>query len=75
MELGVKRGGRPLSVRLPWEEVHRLEVLLRSRSHSLTQRAGSHTVCAACGKPLAGHGMRLAGVHLHPECLPAGHPH
>jgi hypothetical protein len=64
-----------LSVRLPWEEVHRLEVLLRSRSHSLTQRAGSHTVCAACGKPLAGHGMRLAGVHLHPECLPAGHAH
>ena len=63
-----------MSVRLPWEEVHRLEVLLRSRSHSLTQRAGSQSACAACGKPLAGHGMRLAGVLLHPECLP-GQPH
>jgi hypothetical protein len=68
------RGAKPLSVRLPWEEVHRLEVLLRTRSHSLTQRHGSRATCAACGKPLAGHGMRLAGMNLHPECLP-GAPH
>jgi hypothetical protein len=70
MEHAMTRGSEPLSVRLPWEEVHRLEVLLRTRSRSLARRSGSRTVCAACGQPLAGHGMRLAGVHLHPACLP-----
>jgi hypothetical protein len=66
------RGGEPLSVRLPWEEVHRLEVLLRTRSHSMARRSGARPVCAECGRPLAGHGMRLAGLLLHPECLPGG---
>jgi hypothetical protein len=60
----------PLSVRLPWDEVHRLEVLMRSRSNSLTRRGGSGAACATCGKPLGNEGMRLAGLLVHPACLP-----
>jgi hypothetical protein len=58
----------PLSVRLPWEEVHRLEVLMRSRAHSLSRRSGG--ACAACVKPLRDDGIRLAGLVVHPGCLP-----
>jgi hypothetical protein len=60
----------PLSVRLPWDEVHRLEVLMRTRSNSLARRSGSRHTCAACGAPVADDGMRLAGVLVHPGCLP-----
>jgi hypothetical protein len=61
---------RPLSARLSWEEVHRLEVLMRTRAVALS-RPASDTTCAACGAPLGDGGMRVAGVRMHPGCLPA----
>jgi hypothetical protein len=61
---------RPLSARLSWEEVHRLEVLMRTRAVAMSSRSGHDTTCAACGGPLAGDGMRVAGVRMHPGCLP-----
>jgi hypothetical protein len=64
------RGTRPLSARLSWDEVHRLEVLMRTRSVAMTSRAHEVT-CAACGGPLGDDGMRVAGVWMHPGCLPA----
>ena len=61
---------RPLSARLSWEEVHRLEVLMRSRSFAMSSRSGGETTCAVCGGPLGTDGMRVAGVRMHPGCLP-----
>jgi hypothetical protein len=61
---------RPLSARLSWDEVHRLEVLMRTRAVAMSSRAGSETTCAACGGPLGADGMRVAGVWMHPGCLP-----
>lgn len=61
---------RPLSARLSWEEVHRLEVLMRTRAFAMSHRAASETSCAACGAPLGADGMRVAGVWMHPGCLP-----
>ena len=63
-------GTRPLSARLSWDEVHRLEVLMRTRAVAMSSRGGSETTCAACGGPLGPHGMRVAGVRMHPGCLP-----
>jgi hypothetical protein len=66
---------RPLSARLSWEEVHRLEVAMRERSSSLAKRTGSGTVCPACGGPLGSEAVRIAGVLVHPGCLPStAHP-
>jgi hypothetical protein len=63
---------RPLSARLSWEEVHRLEVLMRTRADAISSRTGgSETTCAACGAPLGTDGMRVAGVRMHPGCLPS----
>jgi hypothetical protein len=61
----------PFSARLSWEEVHRLEVLMRTRASSLARRRGSSSTCPACGGPLGDEAMRLAGVRVHPGCLPA----
>jgi hypothetical protein len=61
---------RPLSARLSWDEVHRLEVLMRTRSVAMSSRFGSDSTCAACGGPLGDGGMRVAGVRMHPGCLP-----
>lgn len=61
---------RPLSARLSWEEVHRLEVLMRTRAVAMSSRATSENSCAACGGPLGPEGMRVAGVQMHPGCLP-----
>jgi hypothetical protein len=61
---------RPLSARLSWDEVHRLEVLMRTRAVAMSSRGGSDTTCAACGAPLGADGMRVAGVRMHPACLP-----
>jgi hypothetical protein len=61
---------RPLSARLSWDEVHRLEVLMRSRAFAMSSRTGDDTACAACGGPLGPDGMRVAGVRMHPGCLP-----
>jgi hypothetical protein len=64
-----ERTAKPLSARLSWEEVHRLEVLMRTRAASLARRGPSST-CPACGGPLGDEAMRLAGVRVHPSCLP-----
>jgi hypothetical protein len=63
---------RPLSARLSWDEAHRLELLMRRRAHEMSPGARGDT-CAACGAPLAGDGVRVAGVPMHPACLPANH--
>jgi hypothetical protein len=63
---------RPLSARLSWEEVHRLEVLMRTRAVAMSSRTLTDTTCAACGAPLGDEGMRVAGVWMHPGCLPGG---
>jgi 6-phosphogluconate dehydrogenase, C-terminal domain len=65
-----KHAVEPLSARLSWEEVHRLEVLMRTRASSLARRAGSSSTCPACGDPIGDESMRLAGVLVHPGCLP-----
>jgi hypothetical protein len=64
----------PLSARLSWEEVHRLEVLVRMRASSLARRPGA-TSCPACGGPLGDETMRLAGVLVHTGCLPSSIEH
>jgi hypothetical protein len=61
---------RPLSARLSWEEVHRLEVLMRTRAFAMSSRSSPDSTCAACGAPLGDDGMRVAGVRMHPGCLP-----
>jgi hypothetical protein len=63
---------RPLSARLSWDEVHRLEVLMRTRSVAMSSRSVTDAVCAACGGPVEDDGMRMAGVRMHPGCLPGG---
>ena len=60
---------QPLSARLSWDDAHRLEVLMRTRAHAFTHRAGENT-CAGCGRPLDSQVIRLAGVSMHPACLP-----
>ena len=61
---------RPLSARLSWDEVHRLEVLMRTRAVAISNRTSSETTCAVCGAPLGTDAMRVAGVRMHPGCLP-----
>jgi hypothetical protein len=66
---------RPLSARLSWDEVHRLEVAMRARSSSLTKRTGTGDACPACGAPLGEEAVRIGGVLVHPGCLPStAHP-
>ena len=65
----------PRSARMSWEEVHRLELLVRIRASSLTRRAGSGTSCPICASPLGAERIRLAGVLLHPGCLPHSSHH
>jgi hypothetical protein len=52
---------RPLSARLSWEEVHRLEVLMRTRAVAMspTQSGGERT-SAACGAPHGSDGRSSA---------------
>ena len=64
------RVSEPFSARLSWEEVHRLEVLMRTRASSLSRRGGSPATCPACGGQVGEDCMRLAGVLVHPGCLP-----
>ncbi|MGH2798442.1 MAG: hypothetical protein ACRDM0_12390 [Thermoleophilaceae bacterium] len=61
-----------MSARLSWDEVHRLEVLMRTRAVAMSSRMSQESTCAACGAPLGDGGMRLAGVRMHPDCLPGG---
>jgi hypothetical protein len=65
-----QKAPRPLSARLSWEEVHRLEVLMRTRAEAMSSRDAPDNSCAACGAPLGDDGMRVAGVRMHPGCLP-----
>ena len=67
----MQRRNQPLSARLSWDEVHRLEVLMRTRAYAFSQRSGHSTSCAACGRPVGDEAIRLAGVYMHPRCLPA----
>jgi len=60
----------PRSARMSWEEVHRLEVMMRARATSLAKPAGSSPSCAICAGPLGAAPMRLAGALVHPDCLP-----
>jgi hypothetical protein len=60
----------PRSARMSWEEVHRLELLMRVRAASVARPAGSGPSCAICARPLGAAPMRLAGVLVHPGCLP-----
>jgi hypothetical protein len=64
---------QPLSARLSWDEAHRLEVLMRTRARGMSRRTGHGVTCAACGSPLNGDAIRLAGVEVHPGCLPGTH--
>jgi hypothetical protein len=66
-----EHAAEPYSARLSWEEVHQLEVLMRTRASSLARRGGSTSTCPACGGPLAGESIRIAGVRVHPDCLPS----
>jgi hypothetical protein len=59
----------PLSARLSWEEVHRLELLMRLRASSLTKSVGSPHMCPFCDNPLGAAPMRLGGILVHPGCL------
>jgi hypothetical protein len=43
---------------------------MRTRSVAMSSRTGGDTTCAACGGPLGTDGMRVAGVWMHPGCLP-----
>jgi hypothetical protein len=65
-----EHAAKPYSARLSWEEVHQLEVLMRTRASSLARRGGPSSACPACGRPLGDESMRLAGVRVHPGCLP-----
>ena len=59
----------PLSARLSWEDVHRLELLMRLRASSLTQPVDSRHRCPFCDNPLGPAPMRLGGILVHPGCL------
>ncbi len=64
-------GSQPLSARLSWDEVHRLELRMRTRAFAMSPRgAGKGATCPACGAPLGENGMRVAGIRVHPCCLP-----
>ncbi len=65
-----QRGTHSLSARLSWDEVHRLEVLMRTRAVAMSSRSVQEGACAACGGPLDDGGVRVAGVRMHPSCLP-----
>jgi hypothetical protein len=65
----------PFSTRLTWDEVHRLELLVRARARSLTQSDGLAGRCPGCGRPVDDGEMRLAGFVVHPGCVSrAGRP-
>jgi len=62
---------KPRSAHLSWDEVHRLEVLMRIRASSLAKPAGLRDSCPICGDGLGSATMRLGGVLVHPNCLPS----
>jgi hypothetical protein len=44
---------------------------MRTRAVAMSPtQSGSEPTCAACGAPLGSDGMRVAGVRMHPGCLP-----
>jgi hypothetical protein len=44
---------------------------MRMRASSLSKRSGPASRCPACNRPLGEERMRLAGVLMHPGCLPS----
>jgi hypothetical protein len=42
---------------------------MRTRAVAMSRSAPDST-CAACGAPLGDEGMRVAGIRMHPGCLP-----
>jgi hypothetical protein len=42
---------------------------MRTRAVAMSRSTQANT-CAACGGPLGDDGMRVAGVRMHPGCLP-----
>jgi hypothetical protein len=67
----MQRPAEPFSARLSWDEVHRLEVLMRTRATALSQHHGPGSLaCPTCGRPLGDEGVRVAGVRVHAGCLP-----
>jgi hypothetical protein len=43
---------------------------MRTRADAMSPRAAPENACAACGAPLVDGGVRVAGVRMHPGCLP-----
>jgi hypothetical protein len=57
------------TARLSWDEVHRLELVLRARAASIATPSGGGTRCPICTGPLGTERVRLAGALVHPDCL------
>jgi hypothetical protein len=66
----VDRGTQAAGARLSWEGVHRLELMLRTRALAMTPHLAHDQKCAACGGPLSDEAMKVAGMRVHPACLP-----
>jgi hypothetical protein len=45
-------------------------VLMRTRASAMSSRPATEGTCASCGGPLGDDGVRVAGVRMHPSCLP-----
>jgi hypothetical protein len=43
---------------------------MRTRAVAMSSRPAEDATCVACGGPLSDGGVRVAGVRLHPACLP-----
>jgi hypothetical protein len=43
---------------------------MRTRAVAISSRSAADNACAACGAPLGDEGVRVAGVRMHPGCLP-----
>jgi len=58
---------------MSWDDVHRLELQLRARSAAIGRRGTDLSCCPGCGRSVDDRegGMRLGGVSVHVECLPA----
>ena len=59
------------SGRLPAEQLGRLELSLRARSHTLRNRTGAVGRCPTCGLSVASRDSwtRVGGVVVHSDCL------
>jgi hypothetical protein len=44
--------------------------MLRTRALAMTPHLAHDQKCAACGGPLSDEAMKVAGMRVHPACLP-----